>query len=123
MATKLPRVWKHVLGLQTLNNNKQMELNFDKDEPMTYLQQNGLDTYDRHMDFIPHQLRVMTVSLWGIPLEMLETSVDEDVQRFGQIKQRYKSKKNMVKSSEHRSTGVLHHTEETDTGTPNLRRI
>ena len=76
LATKLPRVWKHVLGLQTLNNNKQMELNFDQDEPMTYLQQNGLDTHDRHMDFVPDQPRVMTVLLWGIPLEMPETSVD-----------------------------------------------
>ena len=45
LATKLPRVWKHVLGLQTLNHNKQMELNFDQDEPMTYLQQNGLDRH------------------------------------------------------------------------------
>ena len=47
------------------------------------------------MDFILDQPRVTTVSLWGIPLEMLETSVDENVQRFGEIKQRYKSKKNM----------------------------
>ena len=43
-----------------------MELNFDEDEPMTYLQQRGLDTHDRHIDFIPDQPRVTTVSLWGI---------------------------------------------------------
>ena len=62
---------------------------------MTYLQQNGLDTHDRHMEFIPDQPWVTTVSLWGIPLEMPETSVDENIQRFGDIKQRYKSKKNI----------------------------
>ena len=95
LAKKLPRVWKHVLGVQTLKNNKQMELNFDEDEPMTYLQQHGLDTHDRHIDFIPDQPRVTTVSLWGIPLEMPETSVDENMQRFGDIKARYKSKKNI----------------------------
>ena len=49
LATKLPGVWEHVLGLHTLNNNKQMEFNFDQDEPMTYLHQHGLGTHDRHM--------------------------------------------------------------------------
>ena len=46
------------------------------------------------MTFIPEQPRVTMVSLWCIPLEMEETAVDENLQRFGDIKSRYKSKKN-----------------------------
>ena len=70
-----------------------MELNFDNNRPMIHLQQHELDTH-KHMTFIPDQPRVTMVSLWCIPLEMEETAVDENLQRFRDIKSRYKSKKN-----------------------------
>ena len=42
LAPRLPQGWKHVQGLQKLNGNRQMELNFYNNGPMIHLQQHEL---------------------------------------------------------------------------------
>ena len=61
---------------------------------MTHIQLHGLDTHDVHLTFIPGQPLVTTVSFWNIPLGMEPQQVNENLQRFGEIKSSYKSKKN-----------------------------
>ena len=56
---------------------------------MNHIQTNGLDTHNVHLNFIPDQPLVTTVSFWGIPLGMEAVQGDEHVQRFGEIKSHY----------------------------------
>ena len=46
------------------------------------------------MTFTPDIPLVTTVSFWGIPLTMAKDLVDENLQRFGEVKSSYDSKKN-----------------------------
>ena len=62
---------------------------------MTHILHNGLDTHDVHMTFTPDLPLVTTVSFWGIPLTMAKELVDENLQRFGEVKSSYDSKKNL----------------------------
>ena len=94
LATRPPPVMETCPGITETKRKQKMEPNFNNNGPMIHLQQHELDTRDKHMKFIPDQPRVTMVSLWCIPLEMEETAVDENLQRFGDIKSRYKSKNN-----------------------------
>ena len=94
IATKQPRAWLHVLGVQPIHK-RTLELQFDNEHAMNHIQTNGLDTHNIHLNFIPDQLLVTTVSFWGIPLGMEAVQVDEHLQRFGEIKSHYLSRKNM----------------------------
>ena len=80
IVVPITETYKRCPGFTDMNNNKQMELNFDEDELMTYFRTNlgGNDS----------------VAVGNTPGDA-ETYVDENMQRFGDIKQRYKSKKNI----------------------------
>ena len=62
---------------------------------MTHILTNGLDTHDVHKMFTPDLPLVTTVSFWVIPLTMKKDLVDKNLQRFGEVKSSYESKKNM----------------------------
>ena len=94
LAAKQPRTWQHVLGVQPIHR-RVLEVEFDNEAAMTHILHNGLDTHDVHMTFMPDLLLVTTVSFWGIPLTMEKELVDENLQRYGEVKSSYVSKKNL----------------------------
>ena len=94
LAAKQPRAWQHVLGVQPIHR-RVLEVEFDSEAAMTHILHNGLDTHDVHMTFTPDLPLVTTVSFWGIPLTMEKELVDENLQRYGEVKSSYVSKKNL----------------------------
>ena len=85
IATQQPRAWLHVLGVHPIHK-RTLEVQFDNEHAMNHIQRNGLDTHNVHLNFIPDQPFVTTVSLLGIPLGIEAVQVDEHLQRFGEIK-------------------------------------
>ena len=94
LSTRQPRAWKRVLGVQPIQR-RTLEIQFDNEQALTHIQIHGLDTHNVHLTFIPDQPLVTTVSFWNILLGMEPQQVDEHIQRFGEIKSNYKSKKNI----------------------------
>ena len=67
LSTRQPRAWKHVLGVQPIQQ-RTLEIQFDNEQAMMHVQLHGLDTHGKHLTFIPDQPLVTTVSFWNIPL-------------------------------------------------------
>ena len=92
-----------------------LEVEFDSEAAMTHILTNGLDTHDVHMTFTPNLPLVTTLSFWGIPLTMDTDFVDENIQRYGEIKGSYSPEKNLVGHHQNRSPCIPTDFEETNT--------
>ena len=106
-----PRAWQHVLGVQPIHR-RVLEVEFDNEAAMTHILHNGLDTHDVHMTFTPDLPLVTTVSFWGIPLTMEKELVDENLQRYGEVKSSCLKKKLRGKNNKDRRPCLPDPTEE-----------
>ena len=90
-----PRAWKHVIGVQAMSR-KVLEVCFNLQDALHHIQTNGINTHNTHLTFTPDIPLVTTVSLWGIPIKMPEEQMNEHLQRYGEVKSSYQSRKNVA---------------------------
>ena len=95
MAATQPRAWKHVIGVKAMSR-KVLEVCFNLQDALHHIQTNGINTHNTHLTFTPDIPLVTTVSLWGIPIKMPPEQMNEHLQRYGEVKSSYQSRKNVA---------------------------